>query len=279
MNVTVYIHPMRLLVATWQIEEHIPVLRGYKELAPDYELDLRSARPDSVSIVLHSTSIRMHWFPLGENEALNQRSAIEQYAWFDDTAYLPLPSESFTTVLTAQDTRMHASVAVQRATAGRIESMADSTARVCVDLDLDIQAALRSTKPRIEPWLLLGRRGNIWHAVIINEHHHPSMYASFLHDDEYSYSDMVSLIRGSLTARYSLDVSTVMIFGDHVSTDEIIHLKEASDRSGLFITRLQPFRRLRSELDALVEQKIIRRAHALAPIAGSMLSLHADASV
>jgi hypothetical protein len=279
MNVTVYIHPMRLLVATWQVEDHIPVLYGYKELAPDYDLDLRSARPDSVSIILHSTSIRLHWFPLGDHAQLSDTSSFEQSAWFVDESFVPLPSESFTSVLTNHDSTMHASIAVHTVAAERIERIAGSSARISVDLDLDIQAALSSTAPRSAPWLLLGRRGSIWHAVIINELHRPSAYASFLHDDDYSYSGMVSLIRGSLAARHSVDVSAVMIFGDHVSAEEIADLKGMGEQSGFVVARLQPFKHLRSALDSLVEQKVIKRAHALAPLAGSMLPLHADASV
>jgi hypothetical protein len=279
MNVTVYIHPMRLLVATWQVEDHIPVLYGYKELAPDYDLDLRSARPDSVSIILHSTSIRLHWFPLGDHAQLSDTSSFEQSAWFVDESFVPLPSESFTSVLTNHDSTMHASIAVHTVAAERIERIAGSSARISVDLDLDIQAALSSTSPRLAPWLLLGRRGNIWHAVIINEHHRPSAYASFLHDDEYSYSDMLSLIRGSVAARYSVEISAVMIFGDHVSAEEIVDLKVTGEQSGFLIARLQPFKHMRSAVESLVEQTVIRRAHALAPLAVSMLSLHADASV
>ena len=101
MNLTVYLHPERLLIASWDLDDNVPVLHGYRELHPSTEIDLRDVAVDRVHVVLHSSDVLLHWFPIDSHNDLSQRRSFEASAWFDVPEMRPLEVSSFATVLTS----------------------------------------------------------------------------------------------------------------------------------------------------------------------------------
>jgi hypothetical protein len=63
-----------------------------------------------------------------------------------------------------------------------------------------------------------------------------------------------------------------MVFGDFITAEDLGALKATTELSGILIARSQPFKQLHSVLDSQAEQRIIKRAHAIAPLAGSMFT-------
>lgn len=269
MNVTAYIHPERLLVCAWAIEDSVPVIHAYKEVDPTSEISFQELGYNNVHLIIHSSDVRLHWYPAVDHIQAAEQHAFEQSAWFTADGYRGLSATAFTTVIHANAGPMHASVQVRSPLISRIEQLSTG-ARVSVDTDLDIQAALTSTMPRQSPWLLVGRRGSMWQATIIGSDHQPIASSAFAHDTDYSYESMVALIHTTLQDRYCLTLEAIMLYGDIVTSEQIQSIRESTVFSGVKIARSQPFKLVRSMLSQEVEQRLLRRAHVVAPLAGSM---------
>lgn len=271
MNLTVYLHPERLLIASWALDENVPVLHGYRELHPDAEIELQDYAVDSVHIVLHSSDVLIHWFPIDANEDLDCRRVFEASAWFGHPELYPLDESAFTTGVYSSSA-MRALVYAQASTLKRRDRMIGASCMTGVDLDLDIQAALASTSARRSPWLLLGRRSNTWHAIIVGPEHQATAHAMFPNDGTLDHASMVYELHRTMEERYGSSLDALMLFGDVLTSDDVTLLRDDVNFADIKVARLQPFKRIRSLLDETTEQRLLRRAHVVAPIAGTMLA-------
>lgn len=271
MNLTVYLHPERLLIALWAFDDSVPVLHGYRELHPSTKIDLRDYAVYRVHVVLHSSDVQLHWFPVDSTEDLDHRRVFEASAWFDRQDMRPLESSAFATSLASQST-MRALASAQSTVIDRRDLMIGPSCMTGVDLDLDIQAALASTTARRSPWLLLGRRSNTWHAVIIGPEHQATAHAMFAHEANLNISSIVRKLHGAMEERYDCSIDALMMFGDVLTTEDVALLREDISFADIKVARLQPFKRVRSLLDDATEKRLLRRAHVIAPIAGTMLA-------
>lgn len=271
MNLTVYLHPERLLIASWDLDDNVPVLHGYRELHPSTEINLRDVAVDRVHVVLHSSDVLVHWFPIDSNNDLGQRRCFEASAWFDVPEMRPLDVPSFGTVLTSSST-MRALARAHSNVLDRRDRMIGELCATSVDLDLDIQAALASTSARNSPWLLLGRRSDMWHAIVIGAEHQAVAHSMFTNDSSLVWTAMVHSIHNTMQERYGCVLDAVMIFGDVLTSQDVASLRDHTSFSNVKVARLQPFKRIRSLLDEATEQRLLRRAHVIAPIAGTMLA-------
>ncbi len=271
MNLTVYLHPERLLIASWALEENVPVLHGYRELHPYTEINLRDYAVDRVHVVLHSSDVQLHWFPIDLSEDLDQRRGFEASAWFNRPGMQPLESSAFATALISRST-MRALASAQSTVLDRRDHMIGQSCITGVDLDLDIQAALATASARRSPWLLLGRRSNTWHAVIIGTEHQATAHAMFPNEANLGHTSTVHKIHRTMEERYGCSLDALMMFGDMLTSDDVAQLRDDINFADIKVARLQPFKRVRSLLDDATEQRLLRRAHVVAPIAGTMFA-------
>lgn len=271
MNLSVYAHPERLLIATWTVDDGTPVLRGYKELHPRTTIDLRNFDVENVHVVLHSSNVLLHWVPVDVGEDLSTRLQFERTSWFDVDEYQALSTSAFQTVIDGNFHQLHACAQADASVIAYRNAIASEQTPTSVDLDLDVQAALLTTKPQPSSWLLLGRRGEMWHAFIIGVEHRPIAYAAFLHDNAQSHQSMIIRLLQAMSHRYEFDVRAIMLFGDVLTANEVVAIRDAFSTSAIRVARLQPFKLIRSMLDEATEQRLLKRAHIVAPLAGSML--------
>lgn len=269
MNVAAYLHPERLLVCIWEMDESIPVIHAYKELDPSSDLSLAELGCEQMDLIIHSSDVRLHWFPADGSTDLQERYVFEGTAWFDTPGYSALPAASCATIIYGP-TPMHASIQAREPVVERCQKLAQG-ASIHVDIDLDIQAALECTQPRSMPWLVVGRRGTAWQASLIGTNHLPTASAVFWHDADYTNEAMLSLIHKTMQDRYDVCLDAVMVYGDNVTADQIASMRETWLVDGVRIARSQPFARIRSVLDTQSGQRLLKRAHVVAPLAAIML--------
>lgn len=270
-NVTAYIHPERLLIATWFIENGVAVVQDYKELAPNATVDLRNIRTDTMQLIVHSSHVRLHWYPVAGKFDTIDRAEFEQQTWFETSEFRCDAKVTISTLIHGTDYDMKAAVAIADQALNRCEILAGSDISIATDYEMDLYAALASTKPRLEPWMLLGRRGAFWYATIIDANHRVIKYATFPHDSDYSNQAMTSLILNAVTQRYEIAVSAILVYGDVVTAEEIQETKNLWSEQGIKVGRLQPFRTMQSMLDDKTAQRLLRRAHVVSPLAGAIL--------
>lgn len=271
MNITAYLHPERLLVATWEHEDSVPVLLGYKQFRADTILSSEALAGNNVHIILHRSHVDLHWFPVDDSENADERRGFESSAW------AALQSiDSGVSVTTASS--MHRSgclwlpsVTVNDQARQQLVPLSAINPTFFCDIDLDIQAALATTSTQPEPWLLLGRRGAGWTAVVINEHHQIAAFAEYQHDDDYTVDTMIALICRSMHDRFNVDFARIMLFGDMLTSNHIAELNVSAVVDGYSFNRLQPFRNVRSAIDGSIGERLIRQAHVVSPLVGSML--------
>ena len=269
MNVAAYLHPERLLVCFWQMDHSIPVIHAYKELNPSTDVNFSELGYTHTDVIVHSSDTRLHWFPVDSIDSLNGQHAFEGSAWFEESGFRMLSDDTCSTIIQAP-TPMHASIQARQSIIERCGGLAHEVS-IHVDIDLDIQAAIHCTQPRVSPWLLIGRRGALWQATLVSSEHLPIAYSSFSHDTDYSNDTMVSLILRAMQDRYAVAVDALMLYGDNVTADNILSMRQTWHSKGIRVARLQPFSRIRSVLDTEVEQRMLKRAHVVAPLAAVML--------
>jgi hypothetical protein len=269
MNIAAYIHPERLLVCIWEMDESVPMIHAYKELDPSTDVNFTELGYAQTDVIVHSSDVRLHWFPVGSGADLQELHVFEGAAWFADQGYTALPGATCATIIQTP-IPMHASLQARDSVLSRCSQLAPNAA-VSVDIDLDIQAALYCTQPRMSPWLIIGRRGAAWQATLISSDHTPVSSSVFTHDFDYSNEAMLSLIHRAMQDRHGVTIDAVMVYGDNVTADQISSLRQTWLGNGVRIARSQPFARIGSLLDAEAEQRLLRRSHVVAPLAGIML--------
>lgn len=271
MNITAYLHPERLLIATWELDGQVPILHGYKQFKPDTVLTCEEFAGHNVQLVLHRSDVDFHWFPVDEHENKESRRGFESTAWMHQDVSQSKIGITTSTQMHQQGNLWLPSVTAHHDACQRINGVMHCISTVFCDVDLDIQAALTAAPPQTQPWLLIGRRGALWSSAIIDERHHVVGFAEFEHDDDYAIDAMILLMCRSLSARYNKEFNRVMVFGDVLTSSSIAQLKSSGSLEGYLITRLQPFRKVRSMLEPEIGERLLRHAHVVAPFAGIML--------
>lgn len=271
MNISAYLHPERLLIAAWKLDESIPMLHEYKQFKPDAALMPDAFAGHSVQIVLHRSDVVLHWYPFDPSEDAQERRDFESAAWTENLGTNTNIVIRTSTKLIKPDCVWSPSVQAKAHIAERLESLMELNPTFLLDIDLDIQAALTCTSPQPQSWLLLGRRGLLWTASLINERHDVVAYAEYEHDTDYSSEAMISLICHSVRDRYQVDVLRIMLLGDFLTADHITELKQRDSIRDFNIARFQPFRKIGSTLESSVAERLLRNAHVVSPLAGAML--------
>ncbi|MBM4178565.1 MAG: hypothetical protein FJ211_04445 [Ignavibacteria bacterium] len=270
-NVTAYLHPERLLVATWVLDGGIAVIQDYKELAPDANIDLRSIATETIQLIIHSSHARFHWFPVDTSTRSTERAQFEQQAWFERSAFMYSEKIEMPTVIHCEGYEVQAVAAVTEQIRSRCQELGGNDSLIAIDYTSDVHAALSSIKQRSEPWLLLSRRGAHWYASVIGANHKVLHFAAFPHDNDYSNQAMIMLIVSTIGQRYDTVISALLLCGDVITSDEIQETKDALVQDGIKVSRLQPFKTMQSQLSEKNAQRLLRRAHVISPLAGAIL--------
>lgn len=260
---TVYLHPRRTLTATWDLEPDVPRLVDYREHDPATKLDLLIPVDHAASVVVGCAHWFVHAYPSSSaSNAMRRTFELEEVCGLDATIGTELechhesPSGlTWNSLVVVAPDRLDLSG----------NNLSSGSAPIS-DLSVDIRLALLSTPPQSHAWVLCGRRGSRFIAVVISPQHVPSVILTHERDQDAPFERIVLSALDSIRTRFDLDIRHVMLFGDYLTVPMIDDLKVTLRRSDIKSTRLQPFRAVDSALDSSTAGKILSRAHVIAPI-------------
>lgn len=272
MRVTVYLHSQKTVVAHWNVDNPVPVLTQYAEYDPNESVDSYLGTEDEVSVVLHASRCAFHRFPIHVDEDRLQRRNFE--------LGLCLPSvdigldviRDVKTPPISNGISWHALFVVSKTEIERTRTILLSESDFLVDVEQDIEAARISVPRQDSPWLCLGLRGDRWFWALIGSDH------VLRHVSSVAYSDAVSLESTILAAKqetqnlFGCTVERVMLFGDSLTKAGIDQVRGELQKQDVLISRLNPFRRVRTSLSEVDQNKIIARSHLLGPIVAPVLT-------
>jgi hypothetical protein len=271
MRTTVYLHPQRTVVATWDDSDAAPTLVGYAERgANDVITDL--VPPDqSIAVAIHGGSTIFHGYPFDDDEDVDVRRRFELETCLpdvDDNADLVRPFESSGLV---HGTRWAGLMVIPATYVAAAHRRCGPTAQVMSDLELDIRCAQHTIPQQAEPWLMIGRRGSTWQRVLLAQDGsllHVSVVPADVAPDPASFvSESVIDARAGTGA----PVRKVLLFGDLLTKATFNAVTSSVKDLGVASGRLQPFRAVRSRLDAQQATSVLAKAHLLGPLVGPVL--------
>lgn len=260
---TVYLHPRRTLTATWDLEPDVPRLVDYREHDPATELDLLLPEDHPASVVVGCDHWFVHAYPSSSaSNAMRRTFELEEVCGLDASigAELECHHES------PSGLTWNSLVVVAPDRLDLRGQGLPSASGPMSDLSVDIRLALLSTPPQSHAWVLCGRRGSRFIAVVISPDHAPLVILAQERGQDAPFERSIVSALESIRTRFDLDVRHVMLFGDYLTVPMIDDLKVALRGSGIKSTRLQPFRAVDSALDSTTAGKILSRAHVIAPI-------------
>lgn len=267
---TIYLHPRRTLVASWDTDADMPCLVEYCEYSPEIELS-GIISPCNERVIVAGTD---HWFahsyPSAAGVLNPERVAFE----FEHVCGVPSHT----------DLDMHLSIGLSSGVAwntvigvypdtipGIRHLVGPHVKEIISDLATDIRTALACTPPQGQHWALHGRRGAKIITVVISPDH-IALYAVVRQESHNApYQQAVLSDLAALRLRFELDVRHVMLFGDFLTMSMLGEVRSALRGEGVKSARLQPFRSVATSIDLSVADKILSRAHVIAPIMASVV--------
>jgi hypothetical protein len=269
LSTTVYLHPRRTLTATWDLEPEVPCLVAYREHDPSAKLDLVMPADHPSSVVVACGHWFVHGYP-SSSAANGLRRDFELAEVCGRDASIGAEMECHCESPSGLTWNSLVVVAPDRLDL-RGHDIPTGSGPMS-DLSVDIRLALLCTPPQIHPWVLCGRRGSRFIAVVISPDHSPSVILAQERDQDAPFERTVVSALESIRTRFELDIRHIMLFGDYLTLPMIDELKVALRQSGIKSTRLQPFRAVDSALDASTSDRILSRAHVIAPIMSAAIA-------
>ncbi|MEY3386026.1 MAG: hypothetical protein RIR53_837 [Bacteroidota bacterium] len=267
MSTTVYFHPRRTLVATWDTRGTVPCLASFREYAPEDHSAVAEVHSDALTVIVGQDGWFLHSYPCSTDNPSDHRLA------FEVQEVCGLPADHRIDLECSQ--RLRSGMAWSSFIAvrpGALQAHEVTFADLIrADVSVDIGVALACTPPQNRPWALHGRRGDRVITAFIDTDHRLSAIAIRAITDQAPYHEATLAELASVGQRFDADIKHVMLFGDFLTLPMIDDVKAALRSAGIKSTRLQPFRHVESSLDQATASRIIARAHVIAPIMAGIL--------
>lgn len=266
MRRTLYLHPKRTLLATWSVDGDRPCLTEYSELEPIASLQELHLAEHIDTVVVSTDSWFVHSYPTSSFDVQGARREfeLEQICGLDADRVPQVDVEC--RIASTMDSQWTSLVCVNADAVRTIRSTFGQHCRVVSDVRADIDVALASTPAQPHAWMLHGRRGDRQITAIIGENHLPLFVGVQPAASDLTIDASVLGELALLRQRFALAVNHVLLFGDHLTAAMSESAKASLKQAGVKAARLQPFRMVTSTLDEATSQRVISRAHVIAPV-------------
>ncbi len=273
MRTTVYLHPLRTVVASWN-DDAIPVLTAYHERGANEVISDLIVDPAQTTVAIHGGAIVVHTYPLDPDENADDRRLFEQ------TTCLPDLEDADLVRTLVMDGIVHGSgwsglLVVPSAYVAAAHRRCGDGVNIVSDLEADINCARAVMHTTSEPWLLIGRRGGTWQRVIVDAN------GTVVHISvvpvETSTDPGTHVAESLLAARAGIGdrIRRVVLFGDQLTKATFNAVTTSLRDIDAGAIRLQPFRSVRSGVAADLAAAIVAKAHLIGPLVGPVLPANA----
>lgn len=272
MRRTLYLHPKRTLLATWSIDGERPCLTSYSELEPISSLHELHLTENVDTIVVSADSWFVHSYPTSsvDDQGARREFELEQICGLSGEHAPTVDVEC--RIASTQGSQWTSIVCVDADAVRTIRSTFGQHCRVVSDVRADIDVALASTPAQPHAWMLHGRRGDLLITAIIGENHRPLFVGVQPAASDLTIDASVLGELALLRQRFALTVNHVLLFGDHLTAAMADSAKASLKQAGVKAARLQPFRLVTSTLDETSSQRVISRAHVIAPVMAGVIT-------
>ncbi len=272
MRVTVYLHPQQTVVAHWSVADAVPILTAYFERAPTEPLDGLFNSTDDVTVAVHGSETTFHSYPVDTSEDQRDRRSFELSTCLAHVREGVDVVHDVAMMASLYRTRWHGLLVIDRAVIENIHRRVHAEAPFVADIELDIEIARATVPTQSAPWMLIGRRGQQWYRAVIGADHLLHVLSSVPHDKD---STAGIIVRNSLFEMRSATgdlIDRVLLFGDYLTKSVYQEIVESLSDAGTRAGRLQPFSRVRTNVDDATKSALIAKAHVLGPLVTPVLS-------
>lgn len=272
MRVTVYLHPQRTVVAQWSEDQAVPVLSAYFEREPDEPLDDLIEGAEDVTVAVHGSKVTFHAYPIDADEDGVERRRFELATCLPDVREGVDVVHDISMPALMHGTQWHGLFIITKTVIEAIHRRVHRDATFVADIELDIEIARATVPQQSSPWLLMGRRGTVWYRAVIGSDHALRSLTSIPFDANTAPGSAVSDSVLELRSATGSFIDRVLLFGDHLTKSAYADISAAVKPLDVRTGRLQPFRRVTTELDANVQTSLLAKAHLLGPLVAPALS-------
>lgn len=272
MRVTVYLHPQRTAVAQWSEDQAVPVLSAYFEREPDKPLDDLIEGAEDVTVAVHGSMITLHTYPVGPDEDILERRRFELATCLPDVREGVDVVHDITMPAHLHGTQWHGIFIITKTVIESIHRRVHRDATFVADIELDIEIARATVPQQSSPWLLMGRRGPVWYRAVIGTDHALQTLTSLPYDADVAPGSVVTDSLLDLRSATGTFIDRVLLFGDNLTKTMYAEISAAVKPLDVRTGRLQPFRRVMTELDSNVQTSLLAKAHLLGPLVAPALS-------
>ncbi|MBK7185665.1 MAG: hypothetical protein IPH85_07000 [Ignavibacteria bacterium] len=272
MRVTVYLHPQRTAVAHWSEDQAVPVLSAYFERKPEEPLDDLVEGAEDVTVAVHGSMITFHAYPIDADEDVVERRRFELSTCLPDVLEGVDVVHDITTPAHLHGTQWHGIIIITKTVIEAIHRRVLREATLVTDIELDIEIARATVPQQTSPWLLMGRRGAVWYRAVIGTDHALQSLTSIPNEANIAPGSVVSESVLQLRSATGFFIDRVLLFGDHLTKSAYADISAAVKPLDVRTGRLQPFRRVKTELDANLQTSLLAKAQLLGPLVAPALS-------
>lgn len=160
MHTTIYLHPLRTILARWDTDNDIPVLVSYNELMPDDDVRASLDNDSPCTVAVHASTARWHHFPVDDDENLDLRIG------FEIASCLPDINPDRDTVVLINNQQMGQGRTwcgmsiIPRQLADSIAQRVGPAATIVPDVVCDVHTALTYVPRQENTWAFVGLRGD-----------------------------------------------------------------------------------------------------------------------
>ncbi len=227
---------------------------------------------DDVTVAVHGSETTFHSYPIDASEDQRERRSFELSTCLSHVREGVDVVHDVSMVAPLYRTRWHGLLVIDRAVIENIHRRVHAEAPFVADIELDIEIARATVPTQSAPWMLMGRRGEQWYRAVIGTDHVLQVLSSIPHDENSTAS---VIVRDSLFEMRSATgglIDRVLLFGDHLTKPVYQEIVETLSDAGTRAGRLQPFSRVRTNVDDATKSALIAKAHVLGPLVTPVLS-------
>lgn len=282
---SVYCHPDRTVVSTWDIRENIPILlslRFAESLSDAWWLGHESLPiPDAVAsaaascadirIALPHSLFTMLRYPTDPSEASDERMMFEFSMNAPDVRRSTHALATFHGLQGRGATPWDIACALSTRvldTGGRISARAT----IAPSFMAEAMAVQHCKGLNEGATALIGRRADLWETMIVSPTGELIWYT--ITQDDGTLDHPVQAREVLLDARAAVDteLTSVLVYGDGVTPDTLAACTEGMFGLVQRVARMNPFARVGADVDDDTKRMCIRYAHMLGPVVGQVLS-------